>query len=246
MHLVRRCNLPRAPPVRRSSWRRPSRSACSSTPTGPTCTAAGASRGSSRVGATTAAGSLCMCVLCCACCAVHALNSCGPRSLSTHTHAPPPPPPPPPRPRPHRHTHHRHHHHHGTATRTTAATTHTHAPHPHPPRMYFGGPPYSVVCPWMATGGLIFTSILMLWNINGGGLGPLLCFVHRIILDSCVETGRLIVTSILMLWSSSGGQRGCSAWCVASSSPPPLLAFIQPFTFTIPSLSPFNPFLHGG
>jgi adenine/guanine/hypoxanthine permease len=33
--------------------------------------------------------------------------------------------------------------------------------------MFFGGPPYSVVCPWMAVGGLILTSILMIWNING-------------------------------------------------------------------------------
>lgn len=33
--------------------------------------------------------------------------------------------------------------------------------------MYFGGPPYSAYCPWLAIGGLIFTGILVLWNING-------------------------------------------------------------------------------
>jgi hypothetical protein len=34
--------------------------------------------------------------------------------------------------------------------------------------MYFDGPPYSCVCPWLAVGGLLFTAILLIWNINGG------------------------------------------------------------------------------
>lgn len=29
------------------------------------------------------------------------------------------------------------------------------------------GPPYSVVCNWLSIGGLIFTGILVLWNVNG-------------------------------------------------------------------------------
>eukprot|EP00775_Hariotina_reticulata_P004113 gene4113-4359_t len=33
--------------------------------------------------------------------------------------------------------------------------------------MYFDGPPYSCICPWLAVGGLLFTSILLIWNING-------------------------------------------------------------------------------
>ncbi|PNH13010.1 Adenine/guanine permease AZG1 [Tetrabaena socialis] len=34
-------------------------------------------------------------------------------------------------------------------------------------RMYFDGPPYSVVCPWLSLGGLIFTAILLCYNISG-------------------------------------------------------------------------------
>lgn len=34
-------------------------------------------------------------------------------------------------------------------------------------QLYFDGPPYSVICPWLAVGGLIFTAILMLWDIHG-------------------------------------------------------------------------------
>ncbi|KAF8071270.1 AZG1 [Scenedesmus sp. PABB004] len=33
--------------------------------------------------------------------------------------------------------------------------------------MYMDGPPYSCVCPWLAVGGLLFTAILMIWNVNG-------------------------------------------------------------------------------
>jgi AGZA family xanthine/uracil permease-like MFS transporter len=29
------------------------------------------------------------------------------------------------------------------------------------------GPPYGVICPWLALGGLIFTALLMVWGING-------------------------------------------------------------------------------
>ena len=28
-------------------------------------------------------------------------------------------------------------------------------------------PPYDIFCPWLGIGGLIFTGILLLWNING-------------------------------------------------------------------------------
>lgn len=34
-------------------------------------------------------------------------------------------------------------------------------------RMRLDGPPFSVVCPWLSTGGLIFTAILLIWNIDG-------------------------------------------------------------------------------
>lgn len=34
-------------------------------------------------------------------------------------------------------------------------------------RMRFDGPPFSVVCPWLSTGGLIFTAILLIWNVDG-------------------------------------------------------------------------------
>lgn len=33
--------------------------------------------------------------------------------------------------------------------------------------MYFAGPPYGPVCPWLAVGGLIFTGLLVVWNIPG-------------------------------------------------------------------------------
>jgi len=33
--------------------------------------------------------------------------------------------------------------------------------------MYMDGPPYGPVCPWLSMGGLIFTSFLLVWGING-------------------------------------------------------------------------------
>ena len=30
-----------------------------------------------------------------------------------------------------------------------------------------GGPPFGPVCPWLSVAGLIFTGILLVWNING-------------------------------------------------------------------------------
>ncbi|WIA12239.1 hypothetical protein OEZ85_012305 [Tetradesmus obliquus] len=33
--------------------------------------------------------------------------------------------------------------------------------------MYFDGPPYSVVCPWLAVAGLLVTCVLLVWNVNG-------------------------------------------------------------------------------
>jgi AGZA family xanthine/uracil permease-like MFS transporter len=33
--------------------------------------------------------------------------------------------------------------------------------------MYFNGPPFGVVCPWLSVAGLVFTGILLCWNING-------------------------------------------------------------------------------
>ena len=37
------------------------------------------------------------------------------------------------------------------------------------------GPPYSAYCPWLAIAGLIFTGILVLWNINGALIMGALC-----------------------------------------------------------------------
>jgi hypothetical protein len=34
-------------------------------------------------------------------------------------------------------------------------------------KMYFNGPPFGVVCPWLSVAGLVFTGILLCWNING-------------------------------------------------------------------------------
>jgi adenine/guanine/hypoxanthine permease len=33
--------------------------------------------------------------------------------------------------------------------------------------LYFGGAPFGLQCNWLALGGLIFTGILMIWNLNG-------------------------------------------------------------------------------
>ncbi|GAX80933.1 hypothetical protein CEUSTIGMA_g8368.t1 [Chlamydomonas eustigma] len=33
--------------------------------------------------------------------------------------------------------------------------------------MYFDGPPYGPVCPWLSVGGFILTAILLLWNVHG-------------------------------------------------------------------------------
>ncbi|KAI8469218.1 MAG: xanthine/uracil/vitamin C permease [Monoraphidium minutum] len=33
--------------------------------------------------------------------------------------------------------------------------------------MWFNGPPFGPICPWLALGGLIFTAILLVWNISG-------------------------------------------------------------------------------
>lgn len=34
-------------------------------------------------------------------------------------------------------------------------------------QMFFNGPPYSVICPWLSTGGLIFTGLLLVWDVHG-------------------------------------------------------------------------------
>lgn len=33
--------------------------------------------------------------------------------------------------------------------------------------MYFDGPPFGPICPWLALGGLLFTAILLVWNVSG-------------------------------------------------------------------------------
>jgi AGZA family xanthine/uracil permease-like MFS transporter len=40
--------------------------------------------------------------------------------------------------------------------------------------LYFDGPPFGLSCPWLALGGLIFTGILMCWQLNGALLAGIL------------------------------------------------------------------------
>ncbi|KAK9830128.1 hypothetical protein WJX72_009909 [[Myrmecia] bisecta] len=60
--------------------------------------------------------------------------------------------------------------------------------------MYFDGPPFSVFCPWLSIGGLVFTGILLLWNINGAFIFGILftMFISWIKFPDKVGSGGLV------------------------------------------------------
>ncbi|KAG2449606.1 hypothetical protein HYH02_005139 [Chlamydomonas schloesseri] len=62
-------------------------------------------------------------------------------------------------------------------------------------RMYQDGPPYSVVCPWLSVGGLIFTAILLCWNINGAFIMGIFftMFISWMKFPSKISTGQGLV-----------------------------------------------------
>eukprot|EP00198_Chlamydomonas_reinhardtii_P009149 XP_001698486.1 xanthine/uracil/vitamin C permease [Chlamydomonas reinhardtii] len=62
-------------------------------------------------------------------------------------------------------------------------------------RMYQDGPPYSVVCPWLSVGGLIFTAILLCWNINGAFIMGIFftMFISWIKFPEKISTGQGLV-----------------------------------------------------
>lgn len=66
-------------------------------------------------------------------------------------------------------------------------------------KMYFDGPPYGPVCPWLAVGGLLFTGILMCWNINGATIMGIFftMFVSWIIFPDRQGKGGLVPNEVV-------------------------------------------------